>query len=136
MVVPKFRAWDVLARKMIRELLLISYVRNEIIGKYENGSNSNPLKIREEVILMQSTGLFDKNGKEIFENDIVRFHTPQLSTIGVVEFDKNEACFKVRNDFGGHHVTMFHVRYFEVIGCVYQNPELLEVENERRNSNN
>ena len=72
--------------------------------------------------LMQSTGLFDKNGVEIFENDIVRFHTPQLTTIGVVEFDKNEACFKVRNDFGGHYVTMFHVRYFEVIGDIYQNP--------------
>ena len=75
-----------------------------------------------QVALMQSTGLFDKNGVEIFENDIVRFHTPQLTTIGVVEFDKNEACFKVRNDFGGHYVTMFHVRYFEVIGDIYQNP--------------
>ena len=75
---------------------------------------------------MQSTGLFDKNGKEISEGDIVRFHTPQLTTIGVVEFDKNESCFKVRNDFGGHYVTMFHTRYFSVIGDIYQNPELVE----------
>ena len=77
---------------------------------------------------MQSTGLFDKNGKEIFERDIVKFHTPQLATIGVVEFDKIEACFKVRNDFGGHYATMFHTRYFEVIGNIYQNPELVEEE--------
>ena len=74
----------------------------------------------EDCVLMQSTGLFDKNSKEIFEGDIVRFHTPQLTTIGVVEFDKNEGCFKVRNDFGGHYVTMFHTRYFEVIGNIYQ----------------
>ena len=79
-----------------------------------------------QVTLMQSTGLFDKNDKEIFEGDIVRFHTPQLTTIGVVEFDKNEACFKVRNDFGGHYVTMFHTRYFEVIGDIYENKELVE----------
>ena len=80
---------------------------------------------------MQSTGLFDKNDKEIFEGDIVRFHTPQLTTIGVVEFDKIEACFKVRNDFGGHYATMFHTRYFEVIGNIYQNPELMkEAEND------
>ena len=80
----------------------------------------------DQFVIMQSTGLFDKNNKEIFEGDIVRFHTPQLTTVGVVEFDKNEACFKVRNDFGGHYVTMFHTRYFEVISDIYQNPELVE----------
>ena len=77
------------------------------------------------------TGMFDKNDVEIFEGDVVRFHTPQLTTIGVVVFNRHEACFKVRNDFGGHWVTVFHTRYFEVIGNIYQNPELLEVENDK-----
>ena len=80
---------------------------------------------------MQYTGLFDKNDNEIFEGDIVRISMrigKHLTTsIGVVRFDKIEVCFKIRNDLGGHYVTMFHASYFEVIGNIYENPELLEV---------
>ncbi|VMQ93286.1 Uncharacterised protein [Streptococcus pneumoniae] len=59
-MIPKFRAWDVLAEKMIDEILMISFVRKEIIGKFRNGSTSVPLKFEdkrngEDVILMQST---------------------------------------------------------------------------------
>lgn len=80
--------------------------------------------------LMQSTGLFDKTGKEIFEGDIVRITMrigkSTTTSIGAVEFDKFEVCFRIRNELGGHYVTMFHTRYFEVIGNIYENPELLE----------
>lgn len=79
---------------------------------------------------MQSTGLFDKNGNEIFEGDIVRISMRigkrTTTSIGTVEFDKFEVCFIIQNKLGGHYVTMFHVRYFEVIGNIYENPELLE----------
>ena len=82
--------------------------------------------------LMQSTGLFDINDKEIFEGDIVRISMSigkrTTTSIGAVEFDKIEVCFKIRNELGSHYVTMFHARYFEVIGNIYENPELVEVE--------
>ena len=66
-MIPRFRAWYVLAEEMINEILMISFVRKEIIGKFSDGSTSVPLKFKdkrngEEVILMQSTGLKDKNG--------------------------------------------------------------------------
>ena len=79
---------------------------------------------------MQSTCLLDKNDNEIFEGDIVRISMRigkrTTTSIGAVEFDKFEVCFRIRNELGGHYVTMFHVRYFEVIGNIYENPELLE----------
>ena len=81
---------------------------------------------------MQSTGLFDKNDKEIFEGDIVRISMRigkrTTTSIGAVEFDKFEVCFRIRNELGGHYVTMFHVRYFEIVGNVFEHQELVEVE--------
>ena len=66
-MIQKYRAWDVLSEKMIDEILMISFVRKEIIGKFSDGSTSVPLKFEdkrngEDVTLMQSTGLKDKNG--------------------------------------------------------------------------
>ena len=88
-----------------------------------------------DVILMQSTGLLDINDKEIFEGDLVRVSMRigkrTITSIGVVEFDIVDVCFRIRNVLGDHsvmplYVTMFHARYFEVIGDIYQNKELLE----------
>ena len=112
-MIPKYRAWDTLARKMIRELLLISYVRNEIIGKYENGSNSIPLKIGEEAILMQSTGIIDKNGQEIWEGDVVRMRSGALLQVKLHHGMFEPVCFYVSS-------------VFEREGNVFENPELLE----------
>ena len=129
-MIPKFRV--AFKNKIFGEVVSIDFIDETVtIAVYDKVDGiyiGDSVLGLNQVTLMQSTGLFDKNDKEIFEGDIVRFHTPQLATIGVVEFDKNEACFKVRNDFGGHYVTMFHTRYFEVIGDIYQNPELAEVE--------
>lgn len=84
---------------------------------------------------MQSTGLLDINDKEIFEGDLVRVSMMigkrTITSIGVVEFDIFDVCFRIRNVLGDHsvmplYVTMFHARYFEVIGNIYQNKELVE----------
>ena len=130
-MIPKFRVWD--DENKVMWNIERWHIEDEYFDLIEPNKSVVDLNAKRtwrkqmDTILMQSTGLFDKNSKEIFEGDVVMFHTPQLTTIGVVVFDKNEACFKVRNDFGGHHVTVFHTRYFEVIGNIYQNPELLEV---------
>ena len=133
-MIPKFRFFGKVADGEMRMVLAetIDFTSGFVYYSYHDYTVEGDDNVYgdtisfEDCVLMQSTGLFDKNDKEIFEGDIVRFHTPQLATIGVVEFDKNEACFKVRNDFGGHYVTMFHTRYFEVMGDIYQNKELVE----------
>jgi len=126
----KFRAWYVLAEEMIDEILMISFVRKEIIGKFSDGSTSVPLKFEdkrngEDVVLMQSTGLRDKNGKEIFEGDVLETKDGLLD--GVVEY---------RTDLGMWTNSLFRYNNFErlcnvadstyIIGNIYENPELLE----------
>ena len=139
-MIPKFRAWD----RENKVMLVVNNICNlfwdskfiecyEVVpdpkGKHEYELIDRRIDL-EDAILMQSTGLFDKNDKEIFEGDIVRISMrigkSTTTSIGAVEFDKFEVCFRIRNELGGHYVTMFHVRYFEVIGNIYENPELLE----------
>lgn len=79
----------------------------------------------DDCILMQSTGLRDKNGKEIFEGDIVDSEDGILS--GIVEF---------RPDLGMFVSTLIKYNNFErlcnvadsvyIIGNIYTNPELAE----------
>ena len=136
MMIPKFRAWDKQTKSMWNiERWHIEDEYFDLIEPDKSVVDLNAKRVcrkQSDVIIMQSTGLFDINDKEIFEGDIVRISTSigkrTTTSIGAVEFDKIEVCFKIRNELGSHYVTMFHVRYFEVIGDIYQNPELLEVE--------
>ena len=132
-MIPKYRAWYVLAEEMINEILMISFVRKEIIGKFSDGSTSVPLKFEdkrngEDVVLMQSTGLFDKNGKEVFVGDIIKCTRGCLHEV------------YIEKEYGGTYIGGMPAIYLKgiregyawtgdekIIGNVYQNPELLEV---------
>jgi len=115
----KFRAWDNLRKKM-----LCKGVKFMI---YEDGSwsgvdaISGGVLVEEDDILMQYTGLKDKNGKEIYEGDIVKF-----SGRGkwIVEWESGE------NDgysWEGYSTPIkSDYKTFEIIGNIYENPELIK----------
>lgn len=127
-MIPKFRAWD----KRFSEFVEDFFVSED--GKiYKKSTNTGygiaiSRETSDKVILMQSTGLVDKNGKEIFEGDIldykgrkalVRWHGSYASFIYrfVDEPHKRNAEWKP-----------LYLAYMkcEIIGNIYDNPELLE----------
>ena len=134
----KFRAWIKTEKRMVEtdNLLDIDYEYNEVQTQevyFVNGlPDDRDLESFsfEDVILMQSTGLKDKNGKEIFEGDIVDYKGRKA----VVKWHGSYASFIYRfvddlqervSDWDPLFLAYYH---FEVIGNIYENPELLEVE--------
>jgi len=126
-MIPKFRAWDKHSQKMFANDELIIW--NSFIyandGKKLSCDYLKGWSIDEEY-LMQSTGLFDKNGKEIFEGDIVRF----FDSLYTVFYDIEEGSYRLKP-----HDDRWVVDYmsnfsseesFEIIGNIYENKELLE----------
>lgn len=72
----------------------------------------------------QYTGLTDKNGKKIFEGDIVDILT-ENEEIGVITWADDEAMFIVDSDGWCANFDNYYSTEFEVIGNIYDNPELL-----------
>lgn len=87
--------------------------------------------------LCQYTGLTDKNGKKIWENDILSIHAysydePEDDYFGVVTYCKKDACWSLNNNekYGEIICECFGSYTTEIInhGNIFDNPELLEVE--------
>nr|DAW51413.1 MAG TPA: YopX protein [Caudoviricetes sp.] len=141
-MIPRFRAWLKNDKKMVDA--------DEIHwdnGNFEFiGDGITFQRLADEVELMQSTGLFDKNGQEIFEGDILEIQGLRM----VVKFgsyrylepsNKGRQSFAVVYDGLGFYVKTFNViapddiSPFEpetlkesvVTGNIYENPDLLEV---------
>ena len=115
-MIPKFRAWDKETKTM-----------NGMAEIYRNRNQEIELHPRDDdIILMQSTGFKDKNDKEIFEGDILGTKDGLLN--GFIEY---------REDLGMFVNTLIRYNNFErlcnigsdreIIGNIYENPELLEV---------
>ena len=132
-MIPKFRAWDILRKEMNYKIM---------VGNCDTDDENWTCPIiwiekRKEWLhfddydsIMQSTGLVDKNGKEIFEGDIVRQVRTQPTTeneviIGVITM--LEGAWLIMNDCEKLTSDLWsETDENEIIGNIYENPEILE----------
>ena len=127
---PKFRAWDRLTDKMFPVGIIDCSIQAVYIEE-PNGLDS--CRNFDEIELMQSTGLEDKNGREIYEGDIVRYECCFESYVEEVIYDDKHCNFgtidKDEKTFSFDAlISDFDVDCFEVVGNIYENTEFLEGE--------
>ena len=135
-MIPKFRAWNK-STELMDEAILIDFYNEKIGILYANPiSQVESVKTYsfDEVVLMQSTGLYDKNGKEIFEGDICRwtdseaFEGEIISDIFVVRYS-DEYLKWIGENNNSYDDDLYDFRddgELELIGNIYENPELLD----------
>ena len=135
----RFRAWDKIGKRM-GEVNYIKYSNvqyNQVSARFkqnektvDEGFNYGDKDGCDNIILMQYTGLKDKNGVEIYEGDIVTVFDAGEVFTGIVAYDLEECDFKATNgeeDYGNNFSYIGSViEEIEVIGNIYENPELLK----------
>ena len=131
----KFRAWD----KILNDMAPVC--RIDFCGKVDFGPPNVSVQMRnkiiirtsrlEDCILMQYTGLKDKNGKEIYEGDKVRINYADTCIYGHVVYDA--PSFKTNNGFALAHVPTYmpdsEPHTIEVIGNIHETPDLIKHDN-------
>ena len=132
-MIPKFRVWDIV-KKAMSEVQAIVFTEEKVYPIYfKEIRRYIPFR---EAILMQSTSMLDVNGKEIFEGDVVR-STWFNGYDDRVGYRKVGKVVYMNGYFGieypgeaeqGYPATVLSSAIdVEVIGNIYQNPELMEV---------
>ena len=132
-MIPKYKVWDTV-KKAMSEVQAIVYTEEKVYPIYfKEIRRYIPFS---EAIIMQSTGLFDKNGKEIFESDLVkttRFFGRADESGGFYEYEKEfigivkqlEGAWVIDTEKGAVYLWS-DIDENEVLGNIWENPKLLE----------
>ena len=127
----KFRAWDKEGNVMYLPKTIDGHIGE--VYDYEGNEWHTLYRDDTDLLIMQFTELLDKNGKEIYEGDIVSFGKDyfDVDMLGKVYwYDKTAGFFIHRFDAEGQieEEVLISDYDIEIIGNIYENPELLESE--------
>lgn len=130
----KFRAWDKRTRKMVTTGFHVIGQVSAFDMLYDYGmkhgkrKNEVGLMRMNSFVIMQFTGVHDKNGNDIYESDILEFDPKQWGitkinpkgNIFTVKWDSDDGCWS------GKGTSYDWTIHCTLIGNIYENPELLE----------
>lgn len=128
----RYRVFDNDDKKM-HDVIFLNYENNSV--EWYNGNNKKRAAFIEEVPTLQCTGLKDKNDKDIYDGDILKFKLLEdFAAFGTNE-KYVEIIAPVIYEYGGFFIEQSENSIFlgqlpmseiEVVGNIYENPELLE----------
>lgn len=132
-MIPRYRAWIKEEKRMFfsDDILAIDYENEEIVTQqvyFENGLPDDRFIYcykTDEIELMQSTDMVDRNGNIIFEGDIVKMSKDVYSEPTYYEVVRHRGgAYRLESKQHGCELWLRHTDC-EVVGNIYENPELL-----------
>lgn len=133
-MIPRYRAWLKQEKRLIHseDVLAIDYDNEEIVTQKVYSEYGLPVERDiyshdfDDIKLMQSTGLTDKNGKEIFEGDVVKMAKNVYSEPTNYEIVRHRGgAYRLESKQYGCELWLRHTDC-EIAGNIYKNPELLD----------
>lgn len=120
----KFRAWDRLTKKFNKIKDLITIDGSVQAVRFAHFADGKDFQGIDYVNLQQYTGLKDCKGVEIYEGDIIRLIGIDISGSRTTEVIFTSGSF--REKYMGYALEIYKTHEIEVIGNIYENPELLK----------
>ena len=123
---PKFRAWDGAKKEMFKDTFAITESGQVVVVEQESIVCPPDYVFVDHLAIMQSTGLFDRNGQEIFEGDILYGYAGE-DFWEIVEFDTEEGKW-IRKDiwYNSKLGLSENNEFMEIVGNIYENQEYLK----------
>ena len=134
-MVPKFRAWDTTNKEIFKDTFAITESGQVVVVDQSSVFVSPDYVFVDNLVIMQSTGLFDRNNKEIFEGDIITNGKDVMcmkrhNTLGFYVEQKGKVEFiadsAVLEEFEEDAKEIADI--LEIIGNIYENPEFVKDE--------